>query len=833
MKVVLFLILFSYSSSLHLHSSLPILKRDLVNVVLSRKSSEHERSRRHVADIPDITHINIHNGDFQKSFQVERHHHRDSNIPLYVNGELSTLSFHPKVLTQFYQCVNRECLFQAENIMSINTTAVFSDLLLFGTFYIDGKLHILESSEPGLHTIIIPNVNTDFIYDSITASAKEQDEESMKKNSRDKRAAGNFVIELLLVLDYSAYKFWFDEKNGVRNDAIEAIRQFYAFLIKGMDLRYQNLPGATFTIDIVHAGLYIIEDINSAVFVENLKNCSTSTKCTIDSNALLAAFKTWKDNTALVPSNDHAMLFTRYDLTTQSDGDATGYAYIGSMCSDQSVSVIEEDFSFISQTIAGHELGHSLSAVHDGVQNACSATDQYIMAAISSASTGSTANNPWIFSTCSVQEMNARLNIIVSNNNCLITSVSSNHNALDSYLTQNIGQLYSIDQQCKLALGQASYGCRAPYATAGSFESVCTGLWCKSTVLTDKCSLILPAERTSCGSQKWCEADQCITSVEAPVRTESCVFGDQTDEVVTGFTCASLIAQKPYQCYTLAVAQQCCQSCITIATGITGCEYGDKTDCSAVTSRSSCYVNGDNCCKTCAPYVTNIANCQYGDLALNCGDIQNNFQCYGTTGTQCCQTCDQYKTAITDCGYGDKTAGCVRTGCSTYSEQTRNSCCKTCDGITVSSSAAATSTVSMTTTTTKADALPGWVLPVAISAGGLILVVVIITIICCVRMTRRLPDKPSKKQSRGRQSHDRVRSHHGHHNRHQQSSRDVMLVPPTQQPRDGRYPLTRGTTQPPHSNRQLSRGVIPPHEHNRQRPNKADMYYMNGGYGRY
>jgi hypothetical protein len=35
-----------------------------------------------------------------------------------------------------------------------------------------------------------------------------------------------------------------------------------------------------------------------------------------------------------------------------------GYAYLGSMCSDQSVSVIEEDFNFISQTIAGHELGH-------------------------------------------------------------------------------------------------------------------------------------------------------------------------------------------------------------------------------------------------------------------------------------------------------------------------------------------------------------------------------------------------------------------------------------------------------------------------------------------
>jgi hypothetical protein len=39
-----------------------------------------------------------------------------------------------------------------------------------------------------------------------------------------------------------------------------------------------------------------------------------------------------------------------------------------------------------------------------------------------------------------------------------------------------------------------------------------------------------------------------------------------------------------------------------------GCEYGDKTDCSAVTSRNSCYLNGDDCCETCVPYVTNIAS---------------------------------------------------------------------------------------------------------------------------------------------------------------------------------------------------------------------------------
>ena len=47
----------------------------------------------------------------------------------------------------------------------------------------------------------------------------------------------------------------------------------------------------------------------------------------------------------------------------------------------------------------------SLNSVHDGDQNACFAVDQFIMAATSSATSGSKANNPWKFSACSVNEI--------------------------------------------------------------------------------------------------------------------------------------------------------------------------------------------------------------------------------------------------------------------------------------------------------------------------------------------------------------------------------------------------------------------------------------------
>ncbi|OPL33893.1 hypothetical protein AM593_02684, partial [Mytilus galloprovincialis] len=82
------------------------------------------------------------------------------------------------------------------------------------------------------------------------------------------------------------------------------------------------------------------------------------------------------------------------------------------MCTDQSVSIVEEDFNFISQTIAAHELAHSLSAVHDELDNACLSSSRNIMAAVSQAISGSTSTNPWKFSSCSGQEINTRINII-------------------------------------------------------------------------------------------------------------------------------------------------------------------------------------------------------------------------------------------------------------------------------------------------------------------------------------------------------------------------------------------------------------------------------------
>ncbi|VDI42692.1 Hypothetical predicted protein [Mytilus galloprovincialis] len=801
----IFLLSISYVCSLQLHTSVPILKRDPVQIEVSSFSSNHERHKRHT-NLPDKMHIIIRNDHFHQSFEVEKHDNIDQNFPLYTNGHLYNNYSKPKVPTHFYQCVTKECLFQAEKLIRLNSTAVIETYLLFGTFHIDGQLHILQSSSNGDHSIIVPEVQ---VFDwNIPISENKVPHNNA---NRKKRATGNYQIELLMVVDYSAYQFWLSEKNNNVNAALEAIRQFYAYMIKGIDLRYKNIPGVSFTMDIKTAGLYILQDAASAQFTENNTDCQASSRCTLDSGTTLAAFQNWiQTQGSGIPAHDHAMLFTRHDITLLDSSNATGYAYLGAMCTDQSVSIVEEDFNFISQTIAAHELAHSLSAVHDELDNTCLSARHNIMAAVSQAISGSTSTNPWKFSSCSGQEINTRINTIESSgNNCLSTTISSNHNILDSYLTKPIGQSYTADQQCKMAFGVSSFVCRLPYVNAGSFQTACTGLWCVNPKLANQCSLILPAERTSCGNGKWCEGYHCVTSSNAPALTENCVFGDQTGVIVLGHTCASLILQQAYRCYNPTIYPQCCKSCNNIATGVTGCEFGDKIDCSAITSYG-CYANGENCCNTCSPYITNIPDCKYGDRS-DCSGIKGGYQCYGDNGITCCQTCTQFKSTIADCEFGDRAHNCDINVCPTYSETDRNLCCYTCNGInpaspssrpnnpeTTTSSSTASRPNNPETTTSSSTALPAWVLPVAISAGCLLLLILIIVIVCCIRMSRRSHRKPSKAPLKNVVSHDKIRYQND----------NTLQGGPRKHKTELRKHSPNGEMRPPPVKRQVSHGAI-------------------------
>ncbi|KAL3854150.1 hypothetical protein ACJMK2_013428 [Sinanodonta woodiana] len=357
-------------------------------------------------------------------------------------------------------------------------------------------------------------------------------------SARNKRATTAYQVELLMVADYSAYSFWLT-KSSTSTAAKVLLRQFYAFILNGIDLRYKSVTGSDFTITVLFAGLYIAETPSDALWTEKRKVASGSVY-QVNATAALADFRTWIQSTPNLPGHDHAMLFTAYDMEANDNNAVAGLAYVEAACTTYSQSIVQDNFDGILISIAAHELGHST--------------------------------------------------------NCLTTlSVGYNSTALSPFDQQNPGQIYSADTQCRYTQGNDSYLCRSFYD--GNYTNICTAFYCKING-TLYCSLSIAAERTTCGDKKWCVAGECVTATEAPSVNDTCPFGDQPGIVSNGQTCAQLVANSSYNCYNYAGS--CCGSCQSVYTGIIGCEYGDKaTDCRA----DNCQMYVDEsfpwCCNTC------------------------------------------------------------------------------------------------------------------------------------------------------------------------------------------------------------------------------------------
>ncbi|XP_033761305.1 zinc metalloproteinase/disintegrin-like HR1a isoform X1 [Pecten maximus] len=782
-----------WSQALHKPEGLTYIHTEKTDVHFTNiiYATRHDRKRSSPDSLPESLDVHFRVRDNHLNLRMYRNTKLSSDVPIYLHNSTADENRHwPNVQSPsaFYQDVGNMASFHLECVSNDDGTC--GEFELFGTFYIEDEFYILESdtvtdgpnsiktTRP--YRISQPLVPLHFSNDQSSTEQLSSKSSLNRRTGRRRRATGSYTVELFVVTDYSVYTFWYDASSqttnqGKRNDAINKIRTFVAFHINGIDARYASL-NLGYTIDVTFAGLYIAENAASSSWTETVK----SSIGTVDVNVVIGNFRQWvQSETAAgnIPAHDHAMLFSRYDFISQGNSDNIGYAFKGEMCTTASQSIVEDRFNFIVETTAAHELGHSLGAKHDGIENSCFAQNANIMAISSSAKTGNTAKNPWIFSSCSASEINDLLNTLNSNgNNCLLTTNSqTDPNQINSYKATQIGQLFDVNQQCVKAFGQGSYMCLNFYT---DYETICTGLWCKSPTST-ACRLVIPADGTTCNTLKWCEQGNCLTSNNAPNLPSTCLYGDSKGIVYNTFTCQDIGTQVPWACYSYNTS--CCTTCQSLHTGQNGCEYGDRTDCSAISS-NQCYA-GDNanlCCKTCQDFHTGIPGCEYGDQADCTGVVPS--QCYtGNNANICCQTCLGYYTAIPGCLYGDKSVGCNHTKCGTYSQANLDICCFTCyPGTppstlgpvtippttqeivtttlpTTSTIGPATSdpptTVSVTQTTvvpvnnttfpTAKTNLPAWIIPVAATAAGIVIILVLVCVACyCLRTRKPKPTKP-------------------------------------------------------------------------------------------
>ncbi|XP_045178672.2 A disintegrin and metalloproteinase with thrombospondin motifs adt-2-like [Mercenaria mercenaria] len=415
----------------------------------------------------------------------------------------------------------------------------------------------------------------------------------------------------------------------------------------------------------------------------------------------------------------------------------SGYAFYGKVCTSESMSIAEDKFNFLSIVTAAHELGHSLGGVHDGETDDanCRDEDGYILSSINAVYTDSKATHPWKFSPCSAAAFTTKLaELQASGNNCL------RRDDTDPLLLPTgipPGQMFPPDKQCKLMFDDESVMWRQRHD--GAFDRMCTAMACTQLGLT-KITFVIPGDGTTCGDKKWCWNGKCVYSEEAPPANDTCLHGDQTGAFISGSTCAETLAgDNIWKCYQANIEQTCCGTCAAGNTGLEGCEYGDVSDCSSISS-AQCYnenIAKSSCCKTCYDFAKSYTNLP------------------------------------AECKYGDKKAGCDNSVATCT--QFMSDCCASCTGFTMPSTSSTSTTTSSQTSATsdttkkttptqdattktpvEQDGLPDWVLPVAAGAGGVLVLSILIGL--CTYCMKQSSKKKYKSEEDRRHSGDRRRN---------------------------------------------------------------------------
>ncbi|XP_076451133.1 metalloprotease mig-17-like isoform X2 [Babylonia areolata] len=496
---------------------------------------------------------------------------------------------------------------------------------------------------------------------------------------------------------------------------------------------YKAITTLSYTIDVRLSSVVVATAPTSSNWTEQFRQTAGDT---VDANNALRAISTWASSTDLLPQYDHLMVFTGYDLTkyvgfTTSDS-ITGLAYTGTLCytNGKASSIVEDLGGFQCIGTAAHELGHGLSAEHDGTNNLCSSSDRYIMAATSSEVTPSNKLNPWKFSACSVYYFNTFLNNQVQNargRTCLYNNLNVSSDIPD-VTSQQAGQFYDADAQCRQYYGSSSRLCRGP--EFGNASDVCTSMYCYDPSTISTCYQLVAARGTTCGNRKWCESGQCVFNSAAPAVDENCVFGEQSGVAFNNEDCTTFVDKFPGYCYQEVVRVRCCQSCARHYQLVKGCEYGNRAG-NCYSSQCSFYDQGnlENCCGTCnygttftttttpipttttsvtttsapttrvttgvvvSPETTVPADTTTGACADNSSVLINGLSCSALVSgspsfcyraqviAYCCRSCQLASTGVTGCEFGDRGSSCD--AIQPNSDACRGKkfiCCKTCAG---------------------------------------------------------------------------------------------------------------------------------------------------------
>ncbi|KAL4218953.1 A disintegrin and metalloproteinase with thrombospondin motifs 14 [Mactra antiquata] len=536
-------------------------------------------------------------------------------------------------------------------------------------------------------------------------------EENQVDGFRVTRQGNGLVIELLIVVDYSAFNKWYKATSTSLShsqrvqEGKDNVIQYVSALIHSSNNVYRSLQSHNLNVRIKLVDVMVMTTPSQSPWTETVKvQDADGVNYDVDPTRVLPLFQPKSVELQRTVPHDHAMIFTKYSLYQGSGGTFSGYAYTEAECKQKSVSIVEDNEDLYTAQLIAHEIGHSLGCDHDGHGNAqsCPSGAGYAMEA-----NFILANDKkWIFSTCSVDAIRNYIQYLNTHHRNCLTHIDNTHP--DAQVTtaahEWFGQVYTWDEQCKIHYGSQSYFCKDQ--NNGDLTKACLKMFCYNPTKR-ACYYIDGGDGTPCATGKWCMSNHCVTSTATNTQT-----GQTTSSPTSapGTHSTSSSTDIDGQCVRKhGSGSYLCRG----ATAYDGKPYSDvicsDVQCNDVTRENWCLssvaddhtscgykkwcVNGACVHDNSAPAVPD--NCPWGDqkgvasYGLTCDEIrqpEHHWRCYDTfTSKVCCAACNSVLRNVTGCHFGDKSDWCQTNIASSGDRQMcywgHNSdlCCEACN----------------------------------------------------------------------------------------------------------------------------------------------------------